>query len=504
LSSKSTPLETQLPVSWDPVIPFDEISTPEISADFLPSFVGDFVREVSDCAQTPEALGVALGFSTLAASLQGKVAVSPYGDDYIEPVNIWTVAVLPPGSRKSFVQSQLTRPLVDWEREAAEKMKPVSVQIEAVRSVTDKRIDRLRQQAAKKENSTERDVITQEIVELIQTMPKEIRAPRIFTDDCTPERFQGLLVEHGERMGVLSDEGGIFEVMSGLYSDGRANIDVFLKSHAGSPVRVDRGTREAYLNHPLSTFGLAVQPSIIEDLNQGSKRKFRGNGCLARLLYFLPASNIGRRDHTRRRLISEVTRCRYHEGIRNLLDIQPTIVDGVEKPRILKVHPEALVSWIAFQQTLEQRQGESGDLNGISDWTAKLPGAVLRLAALSHVTENGVEHSEISRATVERMLDLGDLLIQHALAAFSLMGADQAVSDAKYVAARIKASGTSVVRQNEIYRLCHGRIPKMDRLHKALAILIDRNIVSEPQLEPTGGRPSTWFYVNPEFFEDQQ
>ena len=56
-------------------------------------------------------------------------------------------------------------------------------------------------------------------------------------------------------MAVLSDEGGIYEVMSGLYSDGRANIDVFLKSHAGSPVRVDRGTRTAHLNHPLSSFG---------------------------------------------------------------------------------------------------------------------------------------------------------------------------------------------------------------------------------------------------------
>ena len=79
-------------------------------------------------------------------------------------------------------------------------------------------------------------------------------------------------------------------MMSGLYSDGRVNIDVFLQSHAGSRIRVDRGTREAWLDHPLSTFGLAVQPAVIEELRQGSKRQLRGKGCLARFLYCIPVS----------------------------------------------------------------------------------------------------------------------------------------------------------------------------------------------------------------------
>jgi hypothetical protein len=305
-------------------------------------------------------------------------------------------------------------------------------------------------------------------------------------------------------MSVLSDEGGIFEVMCGLYSDGRVNLDVFLQSHAGSRVRVDRGTREAWLDHPLSTFGLAVQPAVIEEFSQGSKRQLRGKGCLARFLYCIPVSNIGHRDLSRRSVISEETQRRYRDGIRSLLEIPPLISDGIERPRIWRFDPEGLLSWTAYLQALEKRQSETGDLSAISDWTAKLPGAVLRLAGLSHVSENGLENPTIPRDTIERTLDLADLLIQHALCAFSLMGGDQAVADAKHVARWIKSNRASHVKQHDIYRACHGRIAKMDRLQKALAILIDQNILSDANIEATGGRPSTWFFINPEFLGDNR
>ena len=83
-----------------------------------------------------------------------------------------------------------------------------------------------------------------------------------------------LTVQPGERMAVLTDEAGIFLVMSGIYSGGSASIDVFLQAHAGSPVRVDRAEREAYLERPALSFGLALQPGILADVASG--RRFRG------------------------------------------------------------------------------------------------------------------------------------------------------------------------------------------------------------------------------------
>lgn len=45
-----------------------------------------------------------------------------------------------------------------------------------------------------------------------------------------------LLHEHGDRLAILSPEGGIFDLIAGRYSStGAPNLDHFLKGHAGDP-----------------------------------------------------------------------------------------------------------------------------------------------------------------------------------------------------------------------------------------------------------------------------
>jgi hypothetical protein len=46
-------------------------------------------------------------------------------------------------------------------------------------------------------------------------MPDELRAPMLFVEDVTPETMQKLLAEQGGRMGVLSDEPGLFRILGG-------------------------------------------------------------------------------------------------------------------------------------------------------------------------------------------------------------------------------------------------------------------------------------------------
>jgi hypothetical protein len=170
-----------------------------------------------------------------------------------------------------------------------------------------------------------------------------------------------------------------------------------------------------------------------------------------------------------------------------------------EEPRVLSLDPEALRSWRAYQQALESRMAEDGDLASIIDWAAKLSGAVLRLAALAHVVEHGSENRTISKETLERTLDLADLLIQHALCAFGAMGSDERIKDAQYVAGWIKRHGQTPVKQNDIHRGCDHKIPDANRLVKALGILVERHIISDAIVLQTGGRPSIVFHVNPEF-----
>lgn len=489
-------VETQ---EWLEPLLFGEIETPEIPCELLPAEIGAFCKAVTDAAQTPQALSVMLALPTLAACLQKRFEVCPYGDDYSEPVSIWAVTALDPGNRKTAVKAALTDPLTTWESEQGELLKARIRETDLIRDVNLKRIEQLKAKAAKPETPDEdREQYMREISELQNETPDAVKSPRIWTDDVTPERLQALLADNGERMALLSDEGGIFEVMAGLYSNGRVNLNVFLQGHAGAPVRVDRQGRTVTLNKPALTFGLAVQPDIISDLAHRSKRLFRGTGTLARFLYCIPKSTVGHRDITRRVSIPPSVKMAYNTKIKELLDIEPVYDEqGREQARMLTLTPDALQAWEVFCWYIESRQGPNGEFYAFQDWSSKLPGAALRIAGLLHVAEHGPANPKINRQTMEKALDLCDLLIVHAKAAFDLMGDDQASNDAKAVLDWIISQRKPSFTQNEAYKSIR-RFRSIDRLNKALQMLSLRHIISEPIKKKTGGRPTIVYTVNPD------
>jgi putative DNA primase/helicase len=367
-------------------------------------------------------------------------------------------------------------------------------------------MDKLEIDAAKEDDPFIRNQLIKEIGELKDGMPAEILLPRLWTNDATPERLQMLLVEHGERMSVLSDEGVIFAIMGGLYNDGKANLDVFLKAHAGSPVRVDRASRSAHLDNPALTFGLAVQPQILSDFSQGGMRRFRGIGVLARFLYCLPRSNIGQRDVTRRDAVPSETMEAYRSGIAALLAIEPNVVGGREVPRTIKFHPQARRQWLAFSKYIEANQGPGKPFESIQDWTGKLPGAAARIAGLMHIVLHGSAAAdiEIDASTMERALDLAHLLIHHAAAVFQLIGRDQCVADAQVIWDWLRRNPDKLqnryVKRSDILRALHNRFPQVERLIKAMEWLQSANVVSGPQKLPTR-KPTLIYHVNPKALE---
>ncbi len=492
------PVEGSASALWAEPLLFSDIETPDISADLLPVWLGEYARAVSESTQTPAGLSVMFALATVAACLQRRFEVAPYGDDYIEPLSLWTVTALDPGNRKTAVRNAFTGVLSDWEREELRRMGPEIKSIKHRRDVALKTIDQLKAKAAKLAGSAECGEVFRQIDQIENEMPDEVIAPRLWTDDVTPEKLQAMLSDHGERMALLSDEGGCFEVMSGLYSSGRANLNVFLQGHAGAAVRVDRQGRTVTLQRPALTFGLAVQPDVINQLAQGNKARFRGNGTLARFLFCMPKSTIGGRDVTRRSPVPEPVKASYVNGIMGLLSIEPARDDkGAEKTRILTLAPDALAAWQAFSQYIEDNQGPDGEFFHFQDWTSKLPGAALRIAGLLHVVEYGAEFSSIGMPTIERALNLAELLIGHARAAFDLMVDDCSLDDAKALLSWIKAKGERVIRQNEAYKE-NRRFRNLSRLEKAMKILTERHMVSEPFKRKTAGRPRILYSVNPD------
>lgn len=484
---------------WPEPLMFGDIEAPEIPTSLLPEPLASYCKAVAESTQTPQGMAVMMGLSAVATCLQKRFEVCPYGDAYTEPVNLMTVTALDPASRKSAVVSAMTEPLNSWEREQAESLKEQYASVRHQRDMLIKSIDSIKSSVSKANTTEEdrRDALA-EIRRLEILMPVELIIPRLYIDDVTPERLQNLMSDNGERIAVISAEGGIFAVIAGLYNGGKSNINVILQSHAGDPVKVERQNRSVTMLKPALTFGLTVQPSIISDLATGSMAKFRGNGMLARLLYCIPKSTVGNRDVTKRQPLSEQIKMEYHAMIYRLVSISPLSDEsGKERPRLLTLTPDALKAWMLFSQYIESKQGQFGEFHSIQDWTGKLPGAALRIAGLCHVVEQGESVTVINKATIEKVLDLAELLIVHAKAAFGMMGSDPVVSDAKFVLQWIIRNGTNSFHRSDLHKALHGKFPRVDRLIPALKVLAERHIISEPQERPTGRRPEIIYMVNP-------
>lgn len=489
------------PVEWpEPILP-GTVKTPDIPATLLPSWVGDMAAAVSASTQTPPALSVMAALAVLAAVLQRRFEVAPWGagDDYREPLAIWALAVAPSGSRKTAVLSALAEPLVAWEKRQRDRMRAEIARVESAREVAKKRVERLKQEAAKAKSDEDRERIRGTIQEELEKMPGELFPPRLFSGDVTGERLQQLLVEQDERMTVLTDEGGIFQVMSGQYSGGMASLDVFLQGHSGSPLRVDRAGRLAHIDRPALSFGLALQPGILADAAKA--RRFRDSGLLARFLYALPKSNVGHRN------VRE--RCPIPEGVKQAWAVRIfDLLDGMERPigtpKVIPFSAEAHDIWLEFYEAIERNQGEGRKWEAIADWTAKLPGAVARVAGLLDLAAHGTGITAVSLDSAARAVALGELLIEHALGAFSLMGAGKAEDDALAVLRWIEVHRLAGFTRREAQKAMESRFRSIDRLLAALNLLREWACLSDeikPESGVSGGRPSPRYEVNPRLWE---
>ncbi|MBX9688515.1 MAG: DUF3987 domain-containing protein, partial [Candidatus Obscuribacterales bacterium] len=480
---------------WHEPLLFDKPQTPNLPCSLLPGLLGEFAAAVAAETQTPEGLSVLLALSAVATCVQKRATIKPYGDGYGEPLNIWTVTVLPPASRKTAVFEPFTRPLSEWERERLEAVQSEIQAFEINETINKQQLEQLGREAAKSRDEKEKTALVSEAAKVKQKLaaPRPV-APRLWTSDITAEQLQNLLAEQSERLSVLSDEGGIFEVMTGLYNDGRANMDVFLQSHAGQSLRVDRGHRTVILQNPALTFGIAIQPAVLNEMGGDKKKRLlRGNGTLARFLYCIPVSNIGMRDLRRRASMPAEIQLRYNAFIRHLLVNR----DAFQDPRTLQLDPEALELWLGFSEEIERRQGPGGDLESIQDWSGKLPGASLRIAGLMHVAKTDLESFSVDADTLARSIRLASLLAEHAKAALGTLSIDRTIDDAKYVFDWLLNSRKTVATQRELHRLARFRNGKLERVLNAMEVLQERHIVG--QKEKTFGRtkPSFSFPVNP-------
>lgn len=481
---------------WDAPTPLTEQDRPPFPAGALPHPLGAFVEALAVATQTPAALPGMLALSVLAAAAAGRVAVSPRAG-WVEPVNLFAVVALPPGSRKSGVFAEAVAPLAAFEREEVRRLAPAIAESQGRRKIAEQALGIVQAAAAKASPEAREDLERDADQQARRLADLDVPAhPRLLVDDCSPERLAGLLAEQGGRIAAMSPEGDLFDLMAGRYSKtGAANLGVFLKGHAGDELRVDRiGRPPEMIPRPALTVALAVQPEVVRGL--AALPGFRGRGLLARFLYAVPESLIGTRAVASEPL-PDALRTAYAVVVTALLRLPAGLDgDGHPAPVVLGLDAPAAAALLAFEEALEPRLGEFGDLGHVQDWGGKLAGAVARLAGLLHLAERAVAgdwRAPVGERSVRSAIALADgFLVPHALAAFAEMGADPVVDDAGHVLRWLERERKSKATRREIHQGLRGRFKRVSSLDPALALLVEHGYIREdepPAPDPADPNP---------------
>jgi replicative DNA helicase len=486
--------------SWAPPVSFGPAGDlPQFPVNALPSWLGEYVTAVATATQTPPDLPGMLALAVLATVAAGAVEVQPR-PGWQEPLCLFVAIGMDAGARKSSVFTALTRPVAEFERQQAAAALPAITETVTLRRIAD-------QAAAHAEAAASKAPIDQQEAKQAEAIARAAEAanlivpplPRWLVDDATPEALAGLLATYG-RIALLSPEGDVFDQMAGRYNQGAGpNLGVYLKGHAGDLLKVDRrGRPPEYIQRPCLTIGLTVQPEVLQGL--ASRPGFRGRGLLARFLYSLPASLVGRRQ-AGAPTVPETVADRYALELQALAASLTT--PASDDPKVLTLDNQAAEQLLAFERDLEPRLADgSGDLAG---WAAKLAGATCRLAGLLHLAAHLREGwaQPINANTFAGAIQLADYLTDHAQAVFALMGADPRTDDARWLLDWISRTNQVQFSRRDAHQAARGRFRKATDLEPTLTLLEEhgwlRRVNPEPSRDPQGrGRPpSPRFLVNP-------
>ncbi|MFO0897984.1 MAG: YfjI family protein [Pirellulales bacterium] len=482
---------------WPPLVRFDLIDLPPFPTEVLPEVLQRFVEQESHATQTPPDLAglVSMAVCSAAIARHAQVEARP---GWVEPVNLYITVLLEPANRKSAVFSDSTKPLFELERELIAAARPDVARRQSERRQQEVRLKRLERKAGETDDA-EAALAAEVLAAELANEPLPV-LPRLVVDDATAEKLEMTLAEQGGRIASMSAEGGVFDLMAGLYSkNGLPQFGVYLKGHAGDDLRIDRVSRLSLLvERPALTCAYTVQPQVLRGLAKNPA--FRGRGLLARFLYAAPVSLIGRRKIGAQPM-SQTTRHQYHGLVRSLT--------AVPAETMLYLSKDANALLQAWESEIEPELAGGGQLELIQDWAGKLAGGTIRLAAVLHLARD-VTGKVIEARDLDAAIHIGRYLIPHAKYVLTMMNALDGIDEvhAQSIVWWILRHEKRLFSKTECQHQLKHRFPRVSDLEPALRVLEDRGYIRlrAPVSQKTGpGRsPSPVYEVNPSVFASER
>lgn len=453
----------------------------------LPGVLADYCRSLAEYAQVPEDFALAGVLATLSGATRGRWQVHyPNPNPHTEPLALYVALFAPPGERKSSVLSAVTKPLREWEWERTEGTAAQVSRDREYRALLEARVEKARRAASDPSAPAERIAEWDAAMgELSAFTPA--RETRVSVQDVTMERLAALLAEYDESLFLASAEGGIFATIGGRYSNGVVNLDLVNSAYDSEQVIVDRQGREAlHLRRPFLAQLLAVQPDVLREIT--GQREIVSRGYLDRFALVLPESRLGSRTLEVAPIPAAISDG-WNGAVRGILE---TATEHLQADRVtaLELEPEAGALFAERWHELEPRLGPDGNLAGMSGWASKLPGRVLRIAALLTLA-NDPGAKAVPVEAMGAAWCIGGWLLGHARYALNRDGIQSAETRATLKAVGLMPHDTFTTR--EIYRKVQGQqwVTSADYVKEHLqALAALRHIRAVPTPNGKPGRPS--------------
>ncbi|MBN2800789.1 MAG: DUF3987 domain-containing protein [Deltaproteobacteria bacterium] len=484
---------------------------PSFPTHLLPDPLRRYVYEVATAKQTPTDLVGLLVLAVLSTAVLGKVKVRGWRSsrEGTEWLALYVVVAMNASSAKSPVFREVTAPLREGEDAAMDKAAQLNRERGGKRASLERRIKRLEKQADKTDDDAERSGLEAQINTLhaeLETLTTRV-SHRLLVDDITPEALPLRLRENMERLAVFSDEGGIFRTVGGRFNHSIPNIDVVKKGWDGGSHTVDRVGRAdpIRLRAPVLTFGLAIQPSVVEEVT--AQPEFRSTGLIARFLWSMPKSLVGHRDMDPPAMTREAGEA-YDALIQKLLALEvPSDPKGRIIPKVMNLSDEAYELFKAFRTRQEPRLAEGADLDLLSDWAGKLPSQVLRIAALLTIVDRANTPDEeplageVSASSMRAAIELGEgYLLTHAGASIFKPDSYETVASVLvgWLKSRPRMTQLSETEARKVVERALGR-SGASFLGAGLELLSEHRYIRRVEMEKRRGRPRNVWEVNPDW-----
>ena len=487
--------EAEPPKEWTTPVPFATRTLPELDCAKLPPVLGDFCRGISRELQVPEETVLASALAVIATCAQSTYSVELYGTSAVQPTNLFIMSPMQQVRRKRATLKACLAPVREWEEAQAREVGPEITKENIQKMIAKRAIRKLSREAvdaqvARKEEVLQ-DLVTQ-ICALQTSLYEGAVVPRLVTD--TLAGLEDAMHEQHDTFTLASASDNSLDILSAVSS--RSVKSLVAKAWDADRHDVNRKDR-AYSMWPRLSMALAPQPDALADPKK--VKILQSRGLATRFIYFMP---IERTFGEETRAPKEVVEAFF----RRVLRILPASWNKPEEARTLTLSRNADLLWRDYQKRADRLcQGLAAPMQ---EWTTIFASDVVgRIAALFHLVscDNPRTNLVISAEEMAQALALGDLLFEHARAAFALMLQDNPEDSARKVLDAVSSSGWSVFSARECFQSLKGQgcFRTMKPLNTALEALIEHGYIRTISVPGKSGRPMVRYELNPAVVQTQ-